>query len=70
MRTDLTILGLLVVIYPNDHRPAHVHMISPDCEAVLNCAALKGRPNCVRIMAFLDRIWEKIADKFAAELTV
>jgi hypothetical protein len=28
-----------VVIYPNDHRPAHVHVIGPDCEAVfkLNC---------------------------------
>jgi hypothetical protein len=23
-----------VVIYPNDHRPAHVHVIGPDCEAV------------------------------------
>jgi hypothetical protein len=31
--------GLRVVIYPNDHRPAHVHVIG-DCEAVfkLNCA--------------------------------
>jgi hypothetical protein len=30
--------GLRVVIYPNDHRPAHVHVIG-DCEAVfkLNC---------------------------------
>jgi hypothetical protein len=27
------------VIYPNDHRPAHVHVIGPDAEAVfhLNC---------------------------------
>jgi len=32
--------GLRVVIYPNDHRPAHVHVIG-DCEAVfkLNCPA-------------------------------
>jgi len=31
--------GLRVVIYPNDHRPAHVHVIGPDGEAVfvLNC---------------------------------
>jgi len=33
--------GLRVVIYPNDHRPAHVHMIRRGCEAVfnLNCPA-------------------------------
>jgi Domain of unknown function (DUF4160) len=31
--------GLRVVIYPNDHRPAHVHVIGAQGEAVfvLNC---------------------------------
>lgn len=31
--------GLRVVIYPNDHRPAHVHLKGADGEAVfvLNC---------------------------------
>jgi hypothetical protein len=31
--------GLRVVVYPNDHRPAHVHVIGNGCEAVfkLNC---------------------------------
>jgi hypothetical protein len=35
MRLD----GLRVVVYPNDHRPAHVHVIGRGCEAVftLNC---------------------------------
>lgn len=30
-----------MVIYPNDHRPAHVHVIGGGCEAVfnLNCSA-------------------------------
>lgn len=30
-----------MVIYPNDHRPAHVHVIGRGCEAVfnLNCPA-------------------------------
>jgi hypothetical protein len=39
MPTVLRIGGLCVVIYPNDHRPAHVHVIGPDAEAVfkLNC---------------------------------
>jgi hypothetical protein len=32
---------LRIVIYPADHRPAHVHAIEPDDEAVfnLNCPA-------------------------------
>ncbi|MGC8537138.1 MAG: DUF4160 domain-containing protein [Rhizomicrobium sp.] len=38
MPTILRIGGLRVVIYPNDHRPAHLHVIG-DGEAVfvLNC---------------------------------
>jgi hypothetical protein len=37
--TVLRLDGLRVVIYPNDHRPAHVHVIGPEKEAVftLDC---------------------------------
>ena len=38
MPTILHILGLRVVIYPNDHRPAHVHVIGSGNEAVFNKA--------------------------------
>ncbi len=33
--------GLRVVVYSNDHRPAHIHVIGRGCEAVfnLNCSA-------------------------------
>jgi hypothetical protein len=39
MPTVLRLGGLRVVIYPNDHRPAHVHVIGAQGEAVfiLNC---------------------------------
>jgi hypothetical protein len=39
MPTVLRIGGLRVVVWPNDHRPAHVHVIGADGEAVfhLNC---------------------------------
>jgi len=39
--TVLRFRGLRVVIYPNDHRPAHVHVIGSDFEAMfnLNCPA-------------------------------
>lgn len=41
MPTIHRIGSLRVVIYPNDHRPAHVHVIGEGCEAVfiLGCPA-------------------------------
>jgi hypothetical protein len=36
--------GLRVVIYPNDHRPAHVHVIGNGCEAVFNLNCPNGPP--------------------------
>jgi hypothetical protein len=41
MPTVLRFDGLRVVIYPNDHRPAHVHVIGKGREALfsLNCRA-------------------------------
>ncbi len=39
MPTILRFAGLRVVIYTNDHRPVHVHVIGDGCEAVfeMNC---------------------------------
>jgi hypothetical protein len=34
--TVFRFVGLRVTIYPNDHRPAHVHVIGKGCEAVFN----------------------------------
>jgi hypothetical protein len=34
--------GLRVVIYPNDHRPAHIHALGRGCEAVFNLNCLAG----------------------------
>ena len=47
MPTVLWLGRLRVVVYFNDHRPAHVHVIGNGCEAVfdLNCPA---GPVCVR----------------------
>ncbi|WP_090731378.1 DUF4160 domain-containing protein [Azotobacter beijerinckii] len=36
MPTALRFNGLRAVIYPNDHRPAHVHVMGHGCEAVFN----------------------------------
>ena len=36
--------GLRVVIYPNDHRPAHVHVMGNGFEAVFNLHCPEGPP--------------------------
>lgn len=43
MPTIAWILGLRVVIYFNDHRPAHVHVIGGGCEAVFLLQDPEGR---------------------------
>jgi hypothetical protein len=40
--TVLRFEGLRVVIYPNDHRPAHVHVIGSDGEAVFSLGCPNG----------------------------
>lgn len=40
----MLILGCRVVVYPNDHRPAHVHVIGGDAEAVFNLHCPHGPP--------------------------
>jgi hypothetical protein len=42
MPSVLTVFGLRAVVYPNDHRPAHVHVIGGGCEAVFTLNCLHG----------------------------
>jgi hypothetical protein len=42
--TVLRLGALRVVIYPNDHRPAHVHVIGPAGEAVFDLSCPDGPP--------------------------
>lgn len=44
MPTIARIGALRVVVYPNDHRPAHVHVIGDGCEAVFNLNCPQGPP--------------------------
>ena len=43
MPTVLRIDGLRVVIYPNDHPPAHVHVLGPGWVVVINLTAPEVR---------------------------
>ncbi len=42
MPTILRFGGLRVVVYPNDHRPEHVHVIGNDAEAVFLLGCPRG----------------------------
>ena len=56
-----------MVIYPNDHRPAHVHIIGSDCEAVfkLNCPEdpLELRENYSCPASELSKIKKALAER-------
>jgi len=67
MPTLLLIFGLRVVIYPNDHRPAHVHVQGKGCEAVFNLACPDGsvqlRENYGFSRSELNRIFSALQDQ-------
>ncbi|WP_407646892.1 DUF4160 domain-containing protein [Halomonas lysinitropha] len=68
MPSILRFEGLRVVIYPNDHRPAHVHVIGKGSEAVfvLNCPS--GPPNLRESYHFKASELNRIASALSAEL--
>lgn len=62
--------GLRVAIYPNDHRPAHVHVVGRGCMAVfeLNCpqGPVKLRANYGFSRRELSRIEVALQDHLPA----
>jgi Domain of unknown function (DUF4160) len=66
MPTVLRIGSLRAVIYPNDHRPAHVHVIGQGREAVFDLHCPKGPPELRENYRFglreLNRLEAAIAD--------
>jgi hypothetical protein len=68
MPTVDTIDGLRVVIYPNDHRPAHVHVIGDGCEAVFRLNCPDGPPELRENYGFTTGRLSKIRAALAARL--
>lgn len=64
MRLD----GLRVVVYPNDHRPAHVHVIGRGCEAVFNLNCPTGPVELRENYRFPKRELSRILDVLTANL--
>ncbi len=68
MRTVHRFGGLRVVIYPNDHRPAHVHVIGPDREAVFVLGCPEEPPELRESYGFGLPEVSRIRHALAAEL--
>lgn len=68
MPTVLTIFGLRVAIYPNDHRPAHVHVQGNGCEAVFNLRCPDGPPELRENYGFSQKDVGKIGDALVANM--
>src|SRR5712691_5711008 len=60
--------GLRVVIYPNDHRPAHVHVIG-DCEAVFKLNCPEGPPELRENYGFAANRLSRIQAALTSRLT-
>ena len=70
MPTVLHLRRLRVVIYPNDHRPAHVHVVGTKEEAVffLNCP--EGPPDLRESHGFKQSDLGRLAETLMSALRV
>ena len=55
-------------MYPNDHRPAHVHVMGHGCEAVFNLRCPGGPPELRENMGFARHELTRIAVGLEEEL--
>ena len=69
MPTVKRIDGLRVVVYPNDHSPAHVHVIGSDSEAVFDLHCPIGPPEARENYGFSVKELGKIKGALAEDLS-
>lgn len=70
MPTVLRAAGLRFVIYPGDHRPAHVHVIGQGGEAIFNLNCRKGMPVLREVYGLSRRDVARIRALMASHLSV
>jgi len=68
--TVLRFAGLRVVIYFNDHRPAHVHVVGRGCEAVFDLHCPAGPPELRENYGFSRRESATIESNLTASLSL
>ncbi len=69
MVTVLRVDGFRVVIYPNDHRPAHVHVVRAENEAVYNLNCPEGPPGLRENYGFSPSDLGKITQLLSSNLS-
>ena len=62
MPTVLRFDGMRVSIYPHDHRPAHVHVVGADGEAVFVLNCLSGPPELRELRGFDRRRLARVVE--------
>ena len=70
MPTILTIFGLRVVVYSNDHRPAHVHVMGGGCEAVFKLHCPRGPVELRENFGFSRKELTKLSDELSANVQI
>lgn len=70
MPTDLRLAALRVAIYPNDHRPAHVHVIGNGNEAIFELGCPAGNVSLRENYGFSRQDLTRIARKLKANQSV
>ena len=68
--TVLSLLGNRVVIYPNDHRPAHVHVIGGGNEAVFDLRCPSGPPELRENYGFSRRALRQLEAELTDEIAL
>jgi hypothetical protein len=70
MPTVLRFDGFRVTVYPNDHRPAHVHVIGGDGEAVFDLNCPDGPPTLREVFGFSRSAVNRIERRLVTDLAL
>lgn len=70
MPTILRLDGLRVVVYPNDHAPAHVHVLGPGAEAVFELGCPDGPVTLRESHSFSTRQLRSVSESLNEALQV
>ncbi|MBT9612339.1 MAG: DUF4160 domain-containing protein [Burkholderiales bacterium] len=70
MPTILLIDGLRVTVYPNDHQPAHVHVIGKGCEVIFKLNCPEGPPELRENYGFPKKELVRIQANLAVNLAM
>ena len=69
MQTIFSVKSVRVVVYLNDHRPAHVHLIGRGVEALMNLNCPNGPPELRENYGFSSQTLSELRDQIGMALS-